>query len=199
MKKEGRKRISSEYQELTKKMVIQKSETTFNMFKKEPKLWNQYHDARDFSFKGYDRLEVPVNKIIKYLETKKNHRLKILDLGCGRNYIKEYFKDNKKFTITGYDYISCNGSKVADISNLEDEEDETIDVCIYSQSLMGNNWKGYLDEGKRKLRYNGEMIISESSERYEIIKDYLVELDMKIINEEYDKNKRWFYINVIKQ
>lgn len=43
------------------------------------------------------------------------------------------------------------------------------------------------------------MIISESSERYEIIKDYLVELDMKIINEEYDKNKRWFYINVIKQ
>ena len=197
--KERRVRISYEYQELTKKMVIQKSETTFNMFKKEPKLWEQYHDARDFSFKGYDQLEVPVNKIIKYLETKKNHRLKILDLGCGRNYIKEYFKDNKKFTITGYDYISCNGSKVADISNLEDEEDETIDVCIYSQSLMGNNWKGYLDEGKRILRYNGEMIISESSERYEIIKDYLVELDMKIINEEYDKNKRWFYINVIKQ
>lgn len=196
---ERRVRISSEYQELTKKMVIQKSETTFNMFKKEPKLWEQYHDARDFSFKGYDQLEVPVNKIIKYLEIKKNHRLKILDLGCGRNYIKEYFKDNKKFTITGYDYISCNGSKVADISNLEDEEDETIDVCIYSQSLMGNNWKGYLDEGKRILRYNGEMIISESSERYEIIKDYLVELDMKIINEEYDKNKRWFYINVIKQ
>ena len=196
---ERRKRISSVYQELTKKMVIQKSETTFNMFKKEPKLWEQYHKARDFSFKGYDQLEVPVNRIIKYLETKKNHRLKILDLGCGRNFIKEYFKDNKKFTITGYDYISCNGSKVADISNLEDEEDETIDVCIYSQSLMGNNWKGYLDEGKRILRYNGEIIISESSERYEIIKDYLGELDMKIINEEYDKNKRWFYINVIKQ
>ena len=64
---------------------------------------------------------------------------------------------------------------------------------------MGNNWKGYLDESKRILRYNGEMIISESSERYEIIKNYLIELDMKIINEEYDKNKRWFYINVIKQ
>ena len=197
--KEKKKRIISEYQELSKKMVIQKSETTFNMFKTEPTLWEQYHEARDFSFKGYDQDEVPVNRIIKYLETKKNHRLKILDLGCGRNYIKEYFKDNKKFTITGYDYISCNGSKVADISNLEDEEEETIDVCIYSQSLMGNNWKGYLDEGKRILRYNGEIIISESSERYENIKNYLTELDMKIINEDYDKNKRWFYINVIKQ
>ena len=43
------------------------------------------------------------------------------------------------------------------------------------------------------------MIISESSERYENIKNYLTELDMKIINEDYDKNKRWFYINVIKQ
>ena len=60
----------------------------------------QYHKARDFSFMGYEQTEVPVNKIISYLETKKNHRLKILDLGCGRNLIKQHFKDNKKFTIT---------------------------------------------------------------------------------------------------
>ena len=49
---------------------------------------------------------------------------KILDLGCGRNLINQHFKDNKKFTITGYDHISCNGSKVSNISNLEDEEDQ---------------------------------------------------------------------------
>ena len=52
-----------------------------------------------------------------------------------------------------------------------------------------NNWKGYLDESKRILRYNGEMIIYESSERYEIIKNYLIDLDMKIINKEYENNK----------
>jgi len=194
-----KQRKISEYQELTKKMSIQKSDNTNKMFKDKPELWEQYHDARDFSFQGYEQDEIPVNKIISYLETKKNHRLKILDLGCGRNLIKEHFKDNKKFTITGYDHISYNGSKVSDISYLEDEEEYTIDVCVYSQSLMGSNWKEYLDEGKTILRYNGEMIISESSERYEIIKKYLIEIGMKIIKEDYIDTKRWFYINVIKQ
>ena len=193
-----KQRTISEYQELTKKMSIQKSDNTNKMFKDKPELWEQYHTARDFSFLGYEQTEVPVNKIISYLETKKNHRLKILDLGCGRNLINIHFKDNKKFTITGYDHISCNGSKVSDISNLEDE-DETIDICVYSQSLMGSNWSEYLDEGKRVLRYNGEMILSDSVDRYEIIKNYLIEIDMKIIKEDYCETKRWFYINVIKQ
>jgi superfamily II DNA or RNA helicase len=94
----------SEYQELTKKMATQKSETTNQMFTTTPSLWHDYHDSRDFSFKGYDKPdEIPLNKIIKYLETKKNHKLNILDLGCGRNLIQEHFKDNKKFTVTGYE------------------------------------------------------------------------------------------------
>jgi superfamily II DNA or RNA helicase len=194
------KRKLSEYQELTKKMSLQKSNTTYNMFKTKPELWTQYHNARDFSFKGYeDQNEIPVNKIIQYLETKKTHKLKILDLGCGRNLIVQHFKDNKKFNITGYDYVSFNGSKIADISNLKDEEEDSIDICIYSQSLMGNNWKDYLNEGKKVLRYNGEIIISESSERYDIIKNYIEEIDMKIIKNDYNETNRWFYINAIKQ
>jgi superfamily II DNA or RNA helicase len=195
----NKQRIQSEYQELTKKMSTQKSETTKKMFETEPKLWIQYHDRRDFSFKGYNNQnEIPVNKIISYLETKQKHRLTILDLGCGRNLIFNHFKANNKFTIRGYDYVAFNESIKADISNLP-EKDESIKVCIYSQSLMGSNWKDYLIEAKRVLEYNGEIIISESIERYDIIKDYLKELEMKIINEEYIETNRWFYIYVIKQ
>lgn len=119
-------------------------------------------------------------------------------MGCGRNLIKQHFKYDSKFKIIGYDYVENNGSKVCDISKL-DEESELIDICIYSQSLMGSNWKDYLVEGKRVLRYNGEMIISESVERFDVIREYLAELEMKIINVEHDKTKRWFYINAIKQ
>ena len=61
----------SSYQELTKKMSTQNSSITKKMFESEPNLWNKYHDSRDHSFKGYDNQdEIPVNKIIKYLETK---------------------------------------------------------------------------------------------------------------------------------
>ena len=68
-----------------------------NMFNNEPNLWVNYHDARDFSFQGYDNQEeIPINKIIKYLESKSKHTLTILDLGCGRNIISQHFKENKK-------------------------------------------------------------------------------------------------------
>ena len=64
---------------------------------------------------------------------------------------------------------------------------------------MGSNWKDYLTEGKRVLGYNGEMIISESIERYIIIKDYLKELGMYVTKDDYIETNRWFYIYAIKQ
>jgi hypothetical protein len=64
---------------------------------------------------------------------------------------------------------------------------------------MGFNWKDYIIEGLRVLEYNGEIIISESIERYEIIKNYINELNMKIINDNYNNTNRWFIINAIKQ
>jgi ribosomal RNA-processing protein 8 len=195
--KEKRERIQSEYQELTKKMSIQKSDKTNEMFKEDPKLWHQYHDNRDFSFKGYNNQdEIPVNKIISYLEERSNKKLKILDLGCGRNIIKKHFEDNKKFEIIGYDHVSFNGSIACDISNLPDE-DEAVDICIFSQSLMGSNWKKYIDEAVRVLRYNGEMIVSESVERYEKIKEYINKLGLHIKQDNYVETNRWFYLHVL--
>jgi hypothetical protein len=64
---------------------------------------------------------------------------------------------------------------------------------------MGFNWKEYIIEGLRVLEYNGEMIISESIERYDIIKNYINELNMKIINDNYNNTNRWFIIHAIKQ
>ena len=43
------------------------------------------------------------------------------------------------------------------------------------------------------------MIISESTERYEIIKIYLEELKMKIIIDDYIETNRWIIIHAIKQ
>jgi hypothetical protein len=189
----------SDYQELSNKMTIQKSSTTKEMFNKNNNLWYEYHNARDISFTGYDNQDdIPINKIIKYLDTRTKHKLKILDLGCGRNLIKQHFKENSKFDITGYDYVSYNGSTECDISNLPDE-DESIKICIYSQSLMGFNWKDYLLEGHRVLEYNGEMIISENRDRYDGIKNYLQELNMQIISDDYVETNRWFVINAIKR
>ncbi len=85
----------------------------------------------------------------------------------------------------------------SDISNLPDKN-ESVKFCVYSQSLMGSNWEEYLNEGQRVLEYNGEMIISESVERYEKVKSYLQKINMHIKKEDYDEKNRWFYIYAIK-
>ena len=187
----------SEYQEISKKMATQSSRTTHKMIQEDEQIWHKYHANRDVSFEGYeDQSEIPLNKITAYLETKSSRRLKILDLGCGRNKIQEKFASNDKLSITGYDYVSHNGSQVADIRELP-EEDESVDICVFSQSLMGSNWKEYIKEAKRVLRYNGEMIISESVNRFDTIKAYIEEEDLHIKYVENNENKRWFYMYVI--
>jgi len=57
-----------------------------------------------------------------FIKSKIKYKLKILDLGCGRNLIKEHFK-NSKFDIIGYDYVSYNDSIACDISHLPNEDE----------------------------------------------------------------------------
>ena len=192
-----KQRQQSEYQEISKKMATQSSRTTQKMIQEDEQIWHKYHANRDVSFEGYDdQSEIPLNKITAYLETKSSRRLKILDLGCGRNKIQEKFASNDKLSITGYDYVSHNGSQVADIRELPEEE-ESVDVCVFSQSLMGSNWKEYIKEAKRVLRYNGEIIISESVNRFDTIKEYIEEEELHIKYVENNENNRWFYMYVI--
>ena len=176
-------------------MSFQTSHNTAKMFNDDSQLWHKYHDKRDHSFKGYiEQDELPINKIINYLETKKKYKLTILDLGCGRNLIYDHFKTINpydKFTIKGYDHVSFNNSISQDISKIPDE-DGSVNICVFCQSLMGSNWKNYLQEGKRVLGMGGEVIIVESIDRYDVIKKYVEELGLSLKMEE--KKTRWFYM-----
>ena len=110
--------------------------------------------------------------------------------------IYKKFISNNQFDVKGYDYVSYNGSIECDISHLMDEN-ESIDICVFSQSLMGSNWKEYINEAIRVLRYNGEMIISESIERYDTIKAYIDEKKLHIKCVENEITNRWFYMYIL--
>ena len=73
-----------------------------------------------------------------------------------------------------------------------------LDICVFSQGLMGSNWKEYIREAKRVLRYNGEMIISESVNRYDVIKAYIEEEGLHIKKSENNGGEdRWFYMYIL--
>jgi hypothetical protein len=163
--------------------ATQKSSTTHEKLQSNPAEWHAYHAARDISFQGYDQSQIPRNRIIAHLNNKRKHRLRILDLGCGRNNIARHYADEKKFTIQGYDHIAEQGSGAL-VGNIADlaaqEEDESADICIYSQSLMGSDWRTYIAEGHRMLRYNGEFIISEHIKMLDDVRAELGRLGCKV-------------------
>ena len=169
--------------------ATQKSSTTHEKLQSNPAEWHAYHAARDISFQGYDQSQIPRNRIIAHLNNKRKHRLRILDLGCGRNNIARHYADEKKFTIQGYDHIAEQGSGAL-VGNIADlaaqEEDESADICIYSQSLMGSDWRTYIAEGHRMLRYNGEFIISEHVKRLDDVRAELGRLGCKVENVDAD-------------
>ena len=171
----------------------QKSTTTHEKLQSNPAEWHAYHAARDISFQGYtDQSQIPRNRIIAHIANKRKHRLRILDLGCGRNNIAQHYADadkDHKFAIQGYDHVVEEGStaragNIADLAAQED--DESADICIYSQSLMGTDWREYLTEGHRMLRYNGEFVISEHIKMLDDVRAELGRLGCKIESEAAD-------------
>jgi len=194
--------------------AMQKSSTTHEKLQSNPAEWHAYHAARDISFQGYvDQSQIPRNRVIAHLANKRKHRLRILDLGCGRNNIAQHYADadkNHKFAIQGYDHVAEEGSGAL-IGNIADlaaqEEDESADICIYSQSLMGSDWRDYLTEGHRMLRYNGEFIISEHIKMLDDVRAELGRLGCKVesvnadadaeaadASEADDKVAKWFVL-----
>ena len=166
--------------------TTQKSCTTHEKLQSNPAEWHAYHAARDISFKGYvDQSQIPRNRIIAHLGNMREHVLRILDLGCGRNNIARHFADDKdhEFTIQGYDHVveEGSGARVGNIADLAaHEKRQTVDICIYSQSLMGSDWRDYLTEGHRMLRYNGEFIISEHIKMLDDVRAELGRLGCKV-------------------
>jgi superfamily II DNA or RNA helicase len=167
--------------------ATQKSTTTHEKLQSNPAEWHAYHAARDISFQGYtDQSQIPRSRVIAYLNTKRKHPMRILDLGCGRNNIAQHFaqsdKDHK-FTIQGYDHVveEGSGARVGNIADLSAQEKEcSAKMCIYSQSLMGTDWRDYLAEGYRILDYGGEIIISEHIKVLDNVREELIRLGFKI-------------------
>lgn len=86
------------------------------------------------------------------------------EFGCGEAKIAEAVAD--RHTVYSFDHVAINDDVVAcDISNVP-LDDDTLDVAIFSLSLMGSNFADYLREGHRTLKLDGQLHIFESTSRF---------------------------------
>lgn len=86
-------------------------------------------------------------------------RLEIGDFGCGEAKIQEEFSNR----VHSFDHVAINEDVTAcDVSSIP-LDGGSLDVVIFSLSLMGKNWNDYIKEAYRCLATNGFVFISETT------------------------------------
>jgi ubiquinone/menaquinone biosynthesis C-methylase UbiE len=71
-----------------------------------------------------------------------------------------------RHTVHSFDHVAVNDDVVAcDMAHVP-LDDETLDVAIFSLSLMGANFTDYIREAHRTLKLDGQLHIIEATERF---------------------------------
>ena len=159
--------ILSKFSEMNKNMNTSKSETTNNKFNEKPDEFYEYH--RLYEQASSDWVEMPYIKIANDIN-KLDSNLIIADLGCGMNKLKDIVPNK----VYAFDHISVDGSIACDIKNVP-MDDNSVDVAVFSLSLMGTNWVDYIEEASRILKPTSYILIAEPHERSQKNKDMIIE------------------------
>jgi hypothetical protein len=141
-----KKLAGSKFRWLNERLYTIESQDAFDMFQTQPELFEIYHHG--FAAQVQDWPVNPVDLMIEYLEKKPKGTV-VADMGCGDAKIAQIL--HKKLTIHSFDLYSGNEFITAcDIANVPLEA-KTVDVVVFSLSLMGTNFYDFLLEAKRIL------------------------------------------------
>jgi len=164
---EKKARIQSELSTLHQRYKTLNSQNLQNEFKESPELWNKYHEIAEENEKSFPEQDIPRNRIIQELDKINVKRTKsVVDMGCGKGQISQYFKHDNRFNFINYDHVSSNDSIIScDISQMPLESD-SIEMCILCLAMWGSNCRDYISEAHRILESGGKLYIIEATKRW---------------------------------
>ena len=85
------------------------------------------------------------------------------DFGCGEAKLAEAVSD--RHTVYSFDHVAVHENVIAcDMAHVP-LDDNTLDVAIFSLSLMGANFADYIREAHRTLKLDGQLHVIEASSR----------------------------------
>jgi superfamily II DNA or RNA helicase len=136
------------------------SQATHQRLQENREEWAQYHTLYQEARK--DWAVVPYEEMIRWCQKRSGYI--IGDFGCGEAKLAKELSD--RHTVHSFDHVAINDNVVAcDMAHVP-LDDETLDMAIFSLSLMGANFADYLREAYRSLKLDGDLHIFESTSRF---------------------------------
>ncbi len=134
------------------------SQTTHERLKQNPEEWYLYHTLYRQARQTW--AEIPYERIAKSLE--KRPDWVVGDFGCGEAQLAAILP-NKVYS---FDHVAINDKVVACDMAHTTLADATLDVAVFSLSLMGLNYVDYIKEAHRTLKFGGFLKIAEPISRW---------------------------------
>jgi hypothetical protein len=137
-----------------------RSQATHQRLQTNPEEWAQYHTLYREARK--DWTVVPYEEMIRWCQKRSGYV--IGDFGCGEAKLAEAVSN--RHTVYSFDHVAVSDEVVAcDMAHVP-LDDETLDVALFSLSLMGANFTDYIREAHRTLKLDGQLHIIEATARF---------------------------------
>ena len=145
------KLAGAKFRWINEKLYTISSKEALKLFKTNPDMFNNYHDGFDTQVQHWP--QNPVDIFISKLATIRKGSV-VADMGCGTAKIARSL--SKKLVVHSFDLASDNDLiTVADIANVP-LDNKSVDVVVFSLSLMGINYIDFLIEAYRIVKYGYE-------------------------------------------
>lgn len=141
------KLAGAKFRWINEKLYTISSQDALQLFKSNPDMFSNYHDGFETQVQHWP--QNPVDIFIERL-TLKDKGTVIADMGCGTAKIAKVL--SKKLTVHSFD-LSAESDLVtiADIANVP-LDSKSVDIVVFSLSLMGVNYMDFLLEAHRILK-----------------------------------------------
>ena len=104
--------------------------------------------------------EHPVERLAEQL--RRRPEWVVGDFGCGECLLKAAVPNR----VVGLDHVAWDDTVIAGDMAVTPLEPGSLDVAVFSLSLMGTNWPDYLREAYRTLKPYGHLLIAEPAGRW---------------------------------
>jgi ubiquinone/menaquinone biosynthesis C-methylase UbiE len=99
----------------------------------------------------------------------------IADFGCGEALVAKAVSD--RHTVHSFDHVAIDESVIEGDMAKTNLDPESVDVALFSLSLMGSNFTDYLREAYRVLKIDGQLHIWEAVSRFDDVKRFAKSLE----------------------